>query len=104
MPIVRVKETLAEIKALAKKELVLAAEGAVLVLERLAPAIEEVDGSSGGIGSAVTRLGLPVVPPMNTKLNNSAAIETAKYNSMKNSPLSAKPVVTASVFPQERRL
>lgn len=54
-PIQRIKEALAEIKALAKKEPVLAAEGAVLFLEKLAPAIEQVDSSSGGIGSAVNR-------------------------------------------------
>jgi hypothetical protein len=34
---------------------VLAAEGAVLFLEKLAPAIEGVDSSSGSIGSAVNR-------------------------------------------------
>ena len=33
----------------------LTAEGAVLFLEKLAPAIEQVDSSSGGIGSAVNR-------------------------------------------------
>lgn len=36
-PIQRIKEALAEIKAVAKKEPVLAAEGAVLFLEKLAP-------------------------------------------------------------------
>jgi hypothetical protein len=54
-PIQRIKEALVEIKAVAKKEPVLAAEGAVLFLEKLAPAIEQVDSSSGGIGSAVNR-------------------------------------------------
>ncbi len=52
-PILRIKEALAEIKAVAKKEPVLAAEGCVLLLEKLAPAIEQVDSSSGRIGSAV---------------------------------------------------
>jgi hypothetical protein len=54
-PTQRIKEALTEIKAVAKKEPVLAAEGAVLFLEKLAPAIKQVDGSSGGIGSAVNR-------------------------------------------------
>ena len=54
-PISRIKEALAEIKLVAKKEPVLAAEGAVLFLEKLAPAIGQVDSSSGGIGSAVNR-------------------------------------------------
>ncbi|MES3025168.1 MAG: hypothetical protein V4857_26640 [Pseudomonadota bacterium] len=61
-PIQRIKEALAEIKALAKKEPVLAAEGAVLLLEKLAPAIEQVDSSSGGIGSAVNRAIETLVP------------------------------------------
>ncbi len=54
-PIQRIKEALAEIKAVAKKEPVLAADGAILFLEKIAPAIENVDSSSGAIGSAVNR-------------------------------------------------
>lgn len=54
-PILRIKEALTEIKQVAKKEPVLAAEGAVLFLEKLAPAIENVDSSSGAIGTAVNR-------------------------------------------------
>ena len=61
-PILRIKEALSEIKAVAKKEQVLAAEGAVLFLEKLAPAIEQVDSSSGGIGSAVNRAIETLVP------------------------------------------
>lgn len=61
-PIQRIKEALTEIKAGAKKEPVLAAEGAVLFLEKLAPAIEQVDSSSGGIGSAVNRAIETLVP------------------------------------------
>ncbi|NML60987.1 hypothetical protein HHL21_07795 [Massilia sp. RP-1-19] len=61
-PIQRIKEALTEIKAVAKKEPVLAAEGAVLFLEKLAPAIERVDSSSGGIGSAVNRAIETLVP------------------------------------------
>lgn len=61
-PIQRIKEALTEIKSIAKKEPVLAAEGAVLFLEKLAPAIEQVDSSSGGIGSAVNRAIETLVP------------------------------------------
>lgn len=61
-PIHRIKEALVEIKTVAKKEPVLAAEGAVLFLEKLAPAIEQVDSSSGGIGSAVNRAIETLVP------------------------------------------
>jgi hypothetical protein len=54
-PIQRIKEALAEIKQVARKEPVLAAEGSVLLLEKLAPALEQVDSSSGAIGTAVNR-------------------------------------------------
>ncbi len=51
--VTRVREAVTEIKKVAKKEPVLAAEGAVVLLERLSPALEHVDSSSGAIGSAV---------------------------------------------------
>jgi tetratricopeptide (TPR) repeat protein len=49
----RIKEAVSEIRQVARKDGVLAAEGAVLLLEKLSPAIENVDSSSGAIGSAV---------------------------------------------------
>lgn len=49
----RVKEAVAEIKAAAKQDPVLGAEGAVLLLEKLSPALERVDSSSGAIGTVV---------------------------------------------------
>lgn len=49
----RVKEAVAEIKKIARKDSVLAAEGAVLFLEKVSPALAHVDSSSGAIGSAV---------------------------------------------------
>lgn len=54
-PIQRIKEALSEIRQVARKEPVRAAEAAVLFLEKLAPAIEAVDSSSGSLGSAVNR-------------------------------------------------
>lgn len=51
--IARIKQAIAEIKKVAKKDPVLAAEGAVLFLERVSPALEHVDSSSGAIGAAV---------------------------------------------------
>lgn len=62
LPIQRIKEALAEIKTVAKKEPTLAAEGAVLFLERLSPAIMEVDSSSGRIGSAANGAIATLVP------------------------------------------
>jgi hypothetical protein len=51
--ITRVREAVAEIKKVAKKEPLVAAEGAVLFLERVSPALTHVDSSSGAMGSAV---------------------------------------------------
>jgi hypothetical protein len=51
----RVKQAVAEIKKVARNEPMLAAEGAVAFIERISPALEHVDSSSGAIGSAVNR-------------------------------------------------
>jgi hypothetical protein len=53
--IARVKEAVAEIKQAARKDRVLAAEGAVLFMEKVSPALEQVDSSSGAIGTAVNK-------------------------------------------------
>lgn len=53
--ITRVREAVSEIKKVAKKDPFVAAEGAVLFLERASPALEHVDSSSGAIGSAVNQ-------------------------------------------------
>ena len=51
----RIKQAVAEIKKVARKDAHLAAEGAVLFLEKVSPALERVDSSSGAIGTAVNR-------------------------------------------------
>ena len=51
--IARVRQAVSEIKKVARRDPVLGAEGAVLFLERVSPALEHVDGSSGAIGTAV---------------------------------------------------
>ena len=61
-PILRIKEAISEIKLVAKKDPVLAAEGAVTLLEKLSPALEQVDSSSGALGSAVNRAIDALVP------------------------------------------
>ncbi len=58
----RVKEAVSEIKKVARKDSVLGAEGAVLFLEKLSPALEHVDSSSGAIGSAVNKAIEALVP------------------------------------------
>ena len=49
----RVKEAVTEIKSVARKDPVSGAEGAVLFLEKVSPALEHVDSSSGAIGASV---------------------------------------------------
>lgn len=51
--IARVKEAVAEIKKAARMAPILGGEGAVLFLEKVSPALEHVDSSSGAIGTAV---------------------------------------------------
>ncbi len=58
----RIKEAVSEIKKVARKDNVLAAEGAVLLLEKLSPALEQVDSSSGSIGTAVNNAIAALVP------------------------------------------
>src|SRR6266436_9479778 len=58
----RVKEAVSEIKKVARREPVLAADGAVTFLERLSPALERVDSSSGAIGTAVNHAISELVP------------------------------------------
>src|SRR5690606_9209549 len=60
--ITRVRQAVAEIKKVAKKDPLLAAEGAVLFLERVSPALEQVDSSSGAIGTAVNKAIAELVP------------------------------------------
>lgn len=49
----RIREAVLEIKRHARGTPLVAAEGAVLFLEKLSPAVEHVDGSSGAVGSAI---------------------------------------------------
>ena len=74
--ITRIKEAVKEIQKVARKEPVLAAEGAVVFLEKLSPAIEKVDSSSGAIGTAVNNAIKVLVPllvnaPADTKKRES---------------------------------
>lgn len=49
------RKPFSEIKMASRHDPVLAAEGAVILLERLSPALEQVDSSSGAIGTAVNK-------------------------------------------------
>ena len=69
----RVKEAVAEIKTAARQDALLAAEGAVLFLEKVSPALEQINSSSGAIGTAVNNAIEALVPviaeaPADTKL------------------------------------
>ena len=58
----RIKEALAEIRKVRKADAALAGEGAVAFLERLSPALQHVDSSSGALGTAVNRAIEQLVP------------------------------------------
>ena len=60
--ITRVRQAVAEIRKVARSEPALAAEGAIAFLERLSPALEQVDSSSGALGSAVNQAIADLVP------------------------------------------
>jgi hypothetical protein len=62
LPIQRIKEAVTEIRQVARREPVLAADGAVSLLEKLSPALEQVDSSSGALGAAVNRAIEALVP------------------------------------------
>jgi len=66
LPIRRIKEALTEIRQIARKEPILAAEGAVAFLEKLSPSLANVDSSSGALGSAVNRA-IEVLAPIIAK-------------------------------------
>ncbi|PUB74135.1 MAG: hypothetical protein DBO99_19305 [gamma proteobacterium symbiont of Ctena orbiculata] len=51
----RLREAVSEIKKIAKKDPVFGAEGAVRLMEKIWPALEHVDSSSGALGSAVNK-------------------------------------------------
>jgi len=49
------KEAVAEIKKVAKSDPVAAGDGCITLMERLWPALQNIDGSSGALGNAVNR-------------------------------------------------
>jgi len=51
----RLKEAVREIKAVHRKDPALAADGAVRLIERLVPAIQDIASSSGSLGKATNR-------------------------------------------------
>jgi len=58
----RVREAVSEIKKVARKDPLLGAQGSILLLEKLSPALEHVDSSSGAIGTAVNKAIDALVP------------------------------------------
>lgn len=64
--IARLQEAVSEITLVAHVDPILGAEGAVLLLERLSPALEHVDSSSGAIGIAVNHAIAQLVPVIAT--------------------------------------
>ena len=62
LAVTRLREAVAEIKCAARSDRVTAAEGAVALIERLWPAFQDIDTSSGALGTAVARTLDQVLP------------------------------------------
>lgn len=60
--IVRLHEAVSEITLIARIDPMIGAEGAVALIERVSPALENVDSSSGAIGTAVNQTIAQLVP------------------------------------------
>jgi hypothetical protein len=60
--IARLKEALSEIKAVNGHDSVVAGEGAIVLMERLWPAFQDIDTSSGALGSAVNAALAEIIP------------------------------------------
>jgi hypothetical protein len=58
----RLREAVSEIKKVAKKDPVLGAEGTVRLMEKIWPALQHVDSSSGALGSAVNKMLDALIP------------------------------------------
>ncbi len=58
----RLREAVSEIKKVAKKDLLIGAEGVVRLIEKIWPALEHVDSSSGALGSAVNKTLSDLIP------------------------------------------
>jgi len=72
LAIERIHEALAEIRAVARQDPAAAAEGAVLFLEKLSPALNQIDSSSGALGNATYSAVQELVP-----LIGDAPVDTA---------------------------
>jgi len=71
----RLREAVTEIKKVAKKDPLIGAEGAVRLMEKIWPALEHVDSSSGALGSAVNKTLDALIPivvnaPADEKVRN----------------------------------
>ena len=62
LAISRLKEAASEIKAAAKSDPVAAGDGAVSLMERIWPAFQDIDTSSGALGTAVARTLAELIP------------------------------------------
>jgi len=62
LAVARLKEAAGEITKVAKTDPVLAADGAVALMERLWPCLQDIDTSSGALGAAVNRTLYALIP------------------------------------------
>jgi hypothetical protein len=89
----RVKEAVSEIKRVARKDKMRAAEGAVLFLEKMSPALENVDSSSAATSSAAS--------PRATRPSKSCASSAPNATPSKATPWARScPTLEAASLPE----
>jgi len=86
LPIRRIREAISEIRKVKRKDAVLAADGAVLFLEKLSPSLMQVDSSSGAIGTAVNHAIATLVPMIAHAHGVEAYRSTGMHGSPRDSP------------------
>ena len=64
----RLNEAVGEIERMARTDPALAGEGAVLLLEKLSPAVNQIDSSSGALGNATNGVVEKMVPDRKSTL------------------------------------
>ena len=83
----RIKEAVSEIRKVARKDPLLGAEGAMKLMEKLWPALQHVDSSSGALGTAVYNamdvlVDIVIEAPVDEKTRPNGWIDSGKPSMM----------------------
>jgi len=80
----RIKEAVSEIKKVTRKDTLLGAEGTIKFMEKLWPALQHVDSSSGALGTAVYNamgvlVGIVIEAPVDEKMEEYTALQSTDF-------------------------